>query len=152
MIQLADGVRAAEVLLVDDNDADVELTREGFRRAKLALNMQRVADGEECMAYLRREPPFEDAPTPDLILLDLNMPRMGGREVLAELVADEELRGLPVVILSTAAEHDEVMGLYKMRVSSHIHKPVDFQQFVRAIAELGVYWFTLVDLPDRSAV
>ena len=70
-----------------------------------------MADGEECMAYLRREPPFEDAPTPDLILLDLNMPRMGGREVLAELVADEELRGLPVVILSTAAEHDEVMGL-----------------------------------------
>ena len=140
--------RAAEILLVEDNDADVELTREAFRRAHLALNLHRVVHGEECMEFLRKQGPYAAAPTPDLILLDLNMPVMNGREVLAELVADDDLRHLPVVVLTTADEHEEIMGLYRLRVNSYIRKPVDFDQFMRVLHVLGRYWLTVVVLPS----
>lgn len=142
--------RPAEILLVEDNDDDVVLTEEGFRLSKLVVNLHRVVNGVECMQFLRKQEPFSDAPTPDLILLDLNMPVMDGREVLAELVKDESLNHLPVVVLTTAEEHSEIMDLYKMRVSSYIRKPVNFDEFLRAIQELGSYWFTLVVLPTAD--
>src|SRR5580704_15787028 len=98
--------RAAEILLAEDNLNDVELTRVAFKRSKLLLNLHHVRDGEECMAFLRKQGKYSNAPTPDLMLLDLNMPRKDGREVLAELVADETLNAIPVVVLTTSAQDE----------------------------------------------
>ena len=145
--QLAKG-RAAEILLAEDNDNDVELTRQGFKRAKLLVNLHRVRDGEECMAFLRKQGKYADAPTPDLILLDLNMPKMNGEHVLAEMLKDENLKGLPVVILTTSEQEQEILKLYNMRCSSYIVKPVDFDQFLRVVRAIAEYWFTVVVLPN----
>lgn len=143
--------RPAEILLVEDNENDVILTQEGFKRSKLLVHLHHVKNGEECMAFLRKQGEYAGVPTPDLILLDLNMPRMDGREVLAELVADENLRHLPVVILTTSSEDREVLRMYKLRCSSYIVKPVDFEQFLRVIRSISEYWFTVVVLPPELA-
>ena len=145
--QLADG-KPIEILLVEDNENDVLLTRMGLKKAKLIMNLHHARDGIECMEFLHREGKFAAAPVPDLILLDLNMPRMDGREVLAEIVADERLRHLPVVVLTTSAEEGEILKMYSLRCSSYIVKPVDFDKFVRVIQTLGDYWFTVVVLPS----
>ena len=139
--------RAAEILLVEDNDNDVELTRIGFKKSKLAVNLHHAKDGEECMAFIRKEGKFANAPTPDIILLDLNMPRMDGREVLAEISKDERLLHLPVVILTTSREEQEILKMYQLRCSSYIVKPVDLDQFIRAIQSFSDYWLTVVVLP-----
>jgi CheY-like chemotaxis protein len=147
--QLAKG-RAAEILLAEDNDNDVELTRQGFKRAKLLVNLHRVGDGEQCLAFLRKQGKYVDAPTPDLILLDLNMPKVGGEQVLAEMLKDEGLRSLPVVILTTSEQAEEVLKMYKMRCSSYIVKPVDFDQFLKVVRAITEYWFTVVVLPKAA--
>src|SRR5688572_329391 len=103
--------RPAEILLVEDNDNDVELTRTAFENSRLLVNLHHAKDGEECMAFLRKQGKFADAPTPDIILLDLNMPRMDGREVLTEISSDESLSHLPVVILTTSAEESEILKM-----------------------------------------
>ena len=143
--------RPAEVLLAEDNDDDVELTRQGFRLAKLLVNLHRVGDGEQCLAFLRKQGEYENVPTPDLILLDLNMPKMSGREVLAEIVKDEHLRSLPVVVLTTSEQEEEVLKLYKMRCSSYIVKPVDFDKFLKVVRTIAEYWFTVVVLPKVTS-
>lgn len=145
-----EGVRPAEILLVEDNENDVLLTQEAFRKAKFAVKIHHVTDGIDCMAFLRKEGKFAGMPLPDLILLDLNMPRMDGREVLAEIVADEKLRHLPVVILTTSSDEQEILAMYNLRASSYIVKPVDFEQFQRVIKLLTDYWFTVVVLPDAG--
>lgn len=106
------GSRTAEILLVEDNKDDVVLTREGFERAKLTVNLNHVENGEECMAFLRKEGEYAGVPTPDLILLDINMPVMDGREVMAELVKDDKLKHLPVVILTTSEDEQDVLNMY----------------------------------------
>lgn len=143
------GSRPVEILLVEDNENDVMLMRQGFKKAKLVVNLHHVANGEECMAFLRKQDKYAGTPVPDLILLDLNMPKMDGREVLAELVADEKLNHLPVVILTTSSEEQEILKMYKLRCSSYIVKPVDFEQFLRVVRTIGEYWFTVVVLPSR---
>lgn len=143
--------RPAEILLVEDNDNDVVLTQEGFRQAKLMVNLHHVQDGEECMAFLRKQSVYADAPTPDLILLDLNMPRMDGREVLAEIGNDDALCHLPVVILTTSSAEKEILNMYRLRCSSYIVKPVDFEQFLRVIGLISDYWFTVVVLPSERS-
>ncbi|MEO7425269.1 MAG: response regulator [Fibrobacteria bacterium] len=142
--------RPAEVLLVEDNEQDVVLTREGFKRAKFLVNLHHVEDGEECLAFLRKQGKFADAPSPDLILLDINLPVMDGREVLAEIVRDENLKAIPVVVLTTSSAESDILDMYKLRCSSYITKPVDFEQFQRLVNELGNYWFTLVVLPPKG--
>jgi len=142
--------RPAEVLLAEDNDNDVELTRQGFKHTKLLLNLHRVKDGEECVAFLRKQGEYVNAPTPDLILLDLNMPKISGSEVLAEMVKDENLRSLPVVILTTSEEGEEILKMYKLRCSSYIVKPIDFDQFLKAVRAIAEYWFTVVVLPKTA--
>ena len=142
--------RPAEILLVEDNKDDVVLTREGLERSKLAVNLHHVKNGEECMAFLRGEGEFADAPTPDLILLDLNMPVMGGREVLAELVKDESLSQLPVVVLTTSSDEQDVLKMYKLRCNSYATKPVDFDHFLHIIQGIADYWFTVVVLPTKE--
>ncbi len=143
--------RPMEILLAEDNENDVELTRQGFKRCKLILQLQQVGDGEQCMAFLRKEGKYSNAPTPDLLLLDLNMPRMDGREVLAAMVADETLNSIPVVVLTTSAQDEEVLKMYKMRCNSYIIKPVDFEQFLRVIRSVAEYWFTVVVLPKANS-
>lgn len=141
------GSRPAEILLVEDNENDVVLTRRGFKTSAFPVNLHHVSDGVECMAFLRRQDPYASAPSPDLILLDLNMPRMDGREVLAEIVADERLRCLPVVILTTSSEEREILNMYRLRCSTYIVKPIDFQEFRRLIRLITEYWFTAAALP-----
>jgi chemotaxis family two-component system response regulator Rcp1 len=143
--------RPAEILLAEDNENDVELTRQSFKRCKLVLNLHHVKDGEECMAFLRKQGKYANAPTPDLLLLDLNMPRMDGREVLAEIVADETLNALPVVVLTTSVQDEEILKMYKMRCSSYIIKPVDFPQFLHVVRSIAEYWLTVVVLPIENS-
>jgi CheY-like chemotaxis protein len=145
------GTRPAEILLAEDNDNDVELTRLAFQRSRLLVNLHRAKDGEECMAFLRKEAKYADAPTPDIILLDLNMPRMDGREVLTEISQDASLRHLPVVILTTSAEESEILKMYQLRCSSYIVKPVNLDQFLRVIQSLTDYWLTVVVLPPAPS-
>ena len=140
--------RPAEILLVEDNEHDVALTQEGFKQAKLVVNLHHVENGAECMSFLRKQGRYADVPTPDLILLDLNMPVMDGREVLTELMADNQLNYLPIVILTTSAEQQDILKMYQLRCSSYITKPVDFDQFLRVIRSIGEYWFTVVVLPQ----
>ena len=142
--------RPAEILLVEDNDNDVELTRQGFKRAKLMGNLHHAQDGLECMAFLRNQGKYADAPAPDLILLDLNMPRMDGREVLMELVADRQLAHLPVVILTTSAEEEEILTMYRHRCSSFFINPVVFDKFLKVVLLVSEYWVTVVVLPPEQ--
>jgi chemotaxis family two-component system response regulator Rcp1 len=129
----------------------VELTRQGFRRAKLLVNLHRVGDGEECMDFLHKQGKYADAPTPDLILLDLNLPKMSGEQVLAEMLKDESLKSLPAVILTTSEQAEEVLIMYKMRCSSYIVKPVNFEQFLNVVRAITEYWFTVVVLPKEAS-
>jgi CheY-like chemotaxis protein len=143
--------RPAEILLAEDNDNDVELTRQGFKKCKLLLNLHHVKDGVECMAFLRKQGKYSTAPTPDLLLLDMNMPRMDGREVMAEMVADETLNAIPVVVLTTSAHDEEILKMYKLRCSSYIIKPIDFDQFLYVVRSIAEYWFTVVVLPVATS-
>lgn len=142
--------RVAEFLLVEDNDDDVFLTREAFAAAKLKVNLQRVENGEQCLQYLRKQAPYEGAVTPDLILLDMHMPVMDGYEVMAEIVKDETLHHLPVVILSTSYEAEDIKKMYGLRCSSYITKPLGFENFVDVVGKLAGYWLTVVVMPEAS--
>lgn len=139
--------RPAVILLVEDNDNDVEITKLGFQRAKFAVDLHHVPNGEECMAFLRKEGRYADAPTPDIILLDLNMPRMDGIEVLQELTKDERLKHLVVVVLTSSKADEDVLRSYQLRCSSYLVKPINFETFAKMIQSLGDYWFSLVTLP-----
>lgn len=143
-------VRPAEVLLVEDNENDVILTQDGFREARFRVNLHHVENGRDCMAFLRREPPYEEVPVPDLVLLDLNLPVMNGHQVLKAITADDTLRQLPVVVLTTSADEREILEAYKLRCSSYIVKPIDFEKFMSIIRELTDYWLTVVVLPPRE--
>ncbi len=142
--------RVARILLAEDNEDDMVLMRHGFDQARLAVELHHVVNGQECMDFLRKTGRHTTAPTPDLVLLDLNMPIKSGREVLAELVADDSLNHIPVVILTTSSEYRDIIAMYKLRCSSYIVKPVDFDQFLRVIRALGDYWFTVVVMPRRA--
>ncbi len=146
------GARAAEVLLAEDNEDDVVLTREGFEASRFAVNLHHVVNGELCLKFLRKQAPYEDVPTPDLVLLDLNMPVMNGLEVLEEICRDPGLASVPIVVLTTSERADDISEAYRLRVSSYITKPVDFNKFLEVIQELGKYWLTVVVLPNGEAV
>jgi CheY-like chemotaxis protein len=143
--------RPVRVLLVEDNEDDVFLTRKAFEAARFLVDINHVDNGEKCLKFLRRQPPYQDAPTADIILLDLNMPVMDGRAVLEEIVADSALRHLPVVILTTSAADADVLQMYQLRCSSYIVKPVGFDDFTKVVKKLGNFWFKLVILPTEAA-
>lgn len=143
--------RFAEILLVEDNEDDVVLMREAFERSKVAVNLHHVENGVECMSFLRKQGRYADAPTPDVVLLDLNMPIMNGYEVLQQVSADPDLQHLPVVILTTSADESDILQMYRLRCSSYIVKPVDFVQFQRVINEFTGYWFSVVVLPNSCS-
>ncbi|MEY4762425.1 MAG: hypothetical protein RLZZ200_2281 [Pseudomonadota bacterium] len=141
------GVRPAEILLVEDNADDVELMRISFDRNRFAANLHVVTNGEDCMDFLKRQGEWSAAPRPDLLLLDLNMPRMDGREVLEQIVHDPKLCDIPIVVLTTSTADPDISAAYKLRCSSYIVKPVDFEQFTRVVRGITDYWFSLVVLP-----
>lgn len=150
MSLVSNSSRVAQVLLVEDNPDHAFLTRESFEVERLRVDLHHVDDGEKCMAFLRREGVYHAAPPVDLILLDLHMPRMDGFEVMDEIAKDEQLRHLPVIVLTTSYEREDVQRMYKLRCSSFITKPVDFNGFTRAVKELAGYWLEVVVLPGEE--
>ena len=146
MNAITDG-RPIEILLAEDSATDVMLAEEALEEAKMRNNLHVVKDGVETMAFLRKEGKYADAPRPDLILLDLNMPRKDGREVLAEVKADASLRMIPVVVLTTSDAQEDVHKVYGLHANCYIKKPVDFEQFANVVRAIDQFWFTVVTLP-----
>ncbi len=140
-----------EILLVEDNIGDVRLTIEALKDAKVGNHLSVVADGEKAMKFLRRQGDCAEAPRPDLILLDLNLPKKDGREVLAELKADPELRMIPIVVLTTSRAEEDVLRAYDLHANCYITKPVDFMQFLKIIHMIEDFWLTIVRLPPNGA-
>lgn len=149
MRQLSRLNQGAEILLAEDNKHDVILTQQALKQAGIPFHLHTVKNGVECMAFLRKEGKFIHAPTPDLTLLDLNMPMMDGREVLEAIASDPKLNHLPVVILTTSEDQADVYKMYRLRCSSYIVKPVDFIQFLHVVKKLCGYWFSIVMLPPN---
>ncbi len=141
--------RPIEILLVEDNPGDIRLTQETLREFELRNHISVAKNGEEAMAFLRREGPYVDAVHPDIILLDLNLPKKDGREVLAEIKADEKLRRIPVVVLTTSSAEQDVFRTYDLHANCYITKPVDLDQFGAVIRALQEFWFKIVRLPTE---
>jgi chemotaxis family two-component system response regulator Rcp1 len=139
--------RAAEVLLVEDSPGDVRLTREALKEGKVRNNLSVVSDGVEAMEFLRREGKYADAPRPDIVLLDLNMPRKDGREVLAEMKSDENLKRIPVVVLTTSEAEQDILKTYDLHANCYLTKPVDLEQFISIVKSVEDFWLTIVQLP-----
>lgn len=139
--------RPVEILLVEDNPGDARLTREALREAKMRNNLSVVGDGIEALAFLRRQGAYQNAPRPDIILLDLNMPKMDGREVLAQIKADPDLRRIPVVILTTSRAEEDVLRTYDLHANCYVAKPVGFEQFMEVVRSIEDFWLSIVTLP-----
>jgi two-component system, chemotaxis family, response regulator Rcp1 len=141
--------RPVEILLVEDNPGDVRLTREALREGKVHNNLAVASDGVEAVAYLRKQGEYAKAVRPDLILLDLNLPRMDGREVLAEIKADPILRNIPVVVLTSSQAEEDIVRAYDLHANCYVTKPVDLDQFIRVVESIEDFWFTIVKLPPE---
>lgn len=138
-----------EVLLVEDNPGDALLTRIALEDSKISVHLNVVEDGVEAMAFLRKQDKYADVPHPDLVLLDLNLPKKDGREVLAEIKGDEHLRRIPVVVLTTSQAEEDILKAYNLSANCYITKPVDFDQFVRIVRSIENFWFAVVKLPPE---
>jgi len=134
---------------VEDDPGDVLMTREAFTENKVANRLAVVPDGVDAMAFLRKEGEYADAPTPDLVLLDLNLPRMDGREVLAAMKSDEELRRIPVVVLTTSEAEEDVLRSYSLHANAYVTKPVDFERFIDVVRQIDDFFVSVVRLPTH---
>ena len=143
--------RPVEILLVEDNPGDVRLTREILRDAKVRNTLHHVADGVEALAFLARDGQYADAPLPDLILLDLNLPRKDGREVLTEIKADKRLASIPVVVLTSSSAEKDVVKSYGLHANCYIVKPIDLDQFIEVVRSIESFWLCIVTLPSAEA-
>ena len=139
-----------QILLVEDSPGDVSLTRHALKRAKVANELNVVADGEEAMAYLRQQAPYEDSARPELVLLDLNLPRKDGREVLAEMKQDPDLSTIPVVVLTTSSDEADVLKAYQLHANSYVTKPVELEKFLEAVSSIEGFWLSIVRLPGSG--
>jgi len=139
-----------EVLLVEDDPGDVLMTREALADHKVRNRLSVVSDGEEALAYLRREGQFADAVRPDLVLLDLNLPRRDGREVLAEIKSDQTLRQIPVVVLTTSQADEDILSSYSLHANAYVTKPVDFERFLSVVRQIDNFFVSVVKLPPRT--
>lgn len=139
--------KPVEILLVEDNPADVRLMKEGLRDAKMRNNLHVVEDGVDAMAYLRREGKYSNAVSPDIVLLDLNLPKKSGIEVLQEIKGDENLKKTPVVILTTSKSEEDIVKSYNLHANCYITKPVDLDQFMKVVKTTEDFWLTIVKLP-----
>lgn len=143
--------RAIEILLVEDNPGDVRLTQEALKENKIRNNLHVAKDGVEAMQFLRRMKGYEKSPRPDLILLDLNLPKKDGREVLAEIKTDEKLRAIPVVILTTSVAEEDVAKSYDMHVNCYVRKPIDLNRFIEVVKVIENFWLSIVELPKNES-
>lgn len=141
-------VRPIDILLVEDNPGDVRLTKEALRESRILNNLYFAKDGVEALAFLTREEPYQDVPRPDLILLDLNLPRKDGRELLADIKQDPELKRIPVVILTTSEAEQDILKTYELHANCYITKPVDLDKFVDIVKGLEEFWLSIVKLPS----
>ncbi len=141
--------RPIELLLVEDSPSDVRLTVEALKEAKVKNRLYVVTDGVEALKFLRRQEEYSSSPKPDLILLDLNLPKKDGREVLAEIKEDPELRLIPIVVLTTSAAEEDIARAYSLHANCYVTKPVDFVQFMRVIHSIENFWLTVVKLPGE---
>lgn len=141
--------RPVEILLVEDNQPDVELTQEALAENKVRNNLHVVTDGEAAMEFLRGEGSYSNVPRPDLILLDLNLPRKDGREVLAEIKADAELKTIPVVILTTSQAEEDILRSYELQANCYVTKPVKLSEFIKVVQSIDHFWLSIVELPSR---
>jgi len=137
------------ILLVDDNPADADLTKESFEESKIANELHWVQDGVEAMQFLRREGKYSGVPRPDLVLLDLNMPRKDGREVLAEMKADESLKSIPIIVLTSSQAEEDILRSYKLQASAYVTKPVDLQGLAKIVSGIEGFWFAVVRFPPQ---
>ena len=138
-----------EVLLVEDDPGDVLMTQEAFEEHKVGNKLSVVSDGEEALAYLRREGRYAEASRPDLILLDLNLPRVDGREVLAVIKEDADLRRIPVVVLTTSQADEDILRSYSLHANAYVTKPVDFERFITVVRQIDEFFVSVVKLPPR---
>ena len=141
--------REIEILLVEDNQGDARLTMEALQEAKVHNHISHVRDGVEALAFLRRKDPFADVPRPDLILLDLNLPRKDGREVLAEIKNDDKLKRIPVVVLTTSEAEEDILKAYNLNANCYVSKPVDLDQFMKVVHCIEDFWLVIVKLPNE---
>jgi CheY-like chemotaxis protein len=141
--------QTVEILLVEDDPGDVVITREALALSRIDNNLHHVSDGDEALAFLRRQGSHADAARPDLILLDLNLPRVDGREVLAAIKGSADLRRIPVVVLTTSSAEEDVTSSYDLHANAYVTKPVDFDEFVSAVRQIDDFWFSVVNRPSR---
>ena len=149
MTQPFEAEREIQVLLVEDDPGDVLMTREAFADYKVRNQLHVVSDGADAMAFLRQEGDYADRPRPDLVLLDLNLPRMDGREVLEAIKSDPELSSIPVVVLTTSEAEDDVLRSYSLHANAYVTKPVDFERFIEVVRQIDDFFVTVVRLPRR---
>jgi len=142
-------MRLIEILLVEDNPGDARLAKEALKDAKVRNNLHWVEDGVEAIAFLRREGKYTDAPRPDVILLDLNLPKKDGREVLAEVKEDGDLKRIPVVILTVSDAEEDIIKTYNLHANCYIRKPLDLDQFIEVVKSIEEFWLTIVRLPTH---
>lgn len=151
MISKASG-RPIEILLVEDNPGDVRLTQEALKEGKVLNRLSVVKDGVEAIFFLKKKEKYKDAPRPDLILLDLNLPKKNGREVLGEIKRDPEFMRIPVVILTISRDEQDILKSYDLHANCYITKPVDLNQFINVVKSIEDFWLTIVKLPPNSAI
>jgi CheY-like chemotaxis protein len=141
--------RPIEILLVEDDEGDVLLTTEALEASKITNNMHVARNGEEALKFLRRQDGFADAPRPDIVLLDLNLPRVDGREVLAQVKSDDALRRIPIIVLTTSEAEEDIVRSYDLHANAYVTKPVDFNRFLQVIQSIDEFFVTVVKLPTR---
>ncbi|MCX5771743.1 MAG: response regulator [Candidatus Hydrogenedentes bacterium] len=151
-MEITNGCRPIDILLVEDNPGDARLTVEALKEAKVSNGLYIVEDGIQAMEFLHKEGEYVDAPTPDLILLDLNLPRMSGQEVLAEIKEDPVLHSIPVIVLTTSQAEKDVLEAYDLHANCYVVKPVNFEQFLESIKHIKEFWFSVVKLPSAVGV
>ncbi len=144
-----EGIMPIDILIVDDNRADIRLVQEVLKKGKMMVNLNYVLDGMEAMDYLRKNDKYKDTNRPDLILLDLNMPRKDGREVLEEVKADEDLRSIPIIVMTISKAEEDILRSYNLHANAYIIKPIELNQFINTVRSIEDFWLTIVKLPSN---
>lgn len=148
-MEIFESVAPIDILIVEDNRADIRLVQEILKRGKMVVNLHSVLDGIEAMEYLRKEDKYKDMNRPDLILLDLNMPKKDGREVLEEIKSDKDLKTIPVIVMTISKAEEDILRSYNLHANAYIVKPIELDQFMNVVRSIEDFWFTIVKLPPK---